>query len=120
MTTRAIRSANFERANFSPIQLLSAKTIFFACLYSIFFIYLIYHTFSGDRGLYALLKENRKFEVLTEEFEKVHAERGNLEHDVKLLRSESLDLDMLDEQVRGNLGLAGSDEVMVLQPVRTH
>lgn len=111
MATRAM-----QRGAFSGLPLLSGKAVFFALIYTGFFLYLVFHTFNGERGLYALLKENRKYEVLTGELERVRTQRENLEHDVKLMRSESLDLDMLDEQVRSNLGMAGSDEVMVLQP----
>jgi cell division protein FtsB len=112
MAARAV----VQRGAYSGLPLPSAKAWFFICLYTCFFIYFVFHIFNGERGLYALLKENRKFEVLSTELERVQTERANLERDVKLMRSESLDLDMLDEQVRSNLGLAGVDEVMVLQP----
>ena len=105
-----------QRGGFSNFSLLSGKAIAFVIIYTCFFLYFVFHTFNGERGLYALLKENRKYEVLTSELARVRTQRDNLEHDVKLLRNESLDLDMLDEQVRSNLGMAGADEVMVLQP----
>jgi cell division protein FtsB len=93
---------------------LSVRSLFFSGIYGLFFIYLCYHAFNGERGLYALLKENRKLELLEQDLAQVQTQRHNLERDVRLLRTESLDLDMLDEQVRGNLGLAGADEVVVL------
>ncbi len=96
----------------------NAKFLLLSAIYALSFVYIVYHTFNGDRGLYALLKENRKLEVISEELEKVRVQRGNLEHDAKLLRSESLDLDMLDEQVRTNLGVAGQDEVLVLNAAK--
>ncbi len=90
------------------------KSALMTGLYALAAVYLVYHTFNGDRGLYALLKENRKLDVIGEELEKVRTQRASLEHDAKLLRPESLDIDMLDEQVRANLGVAGQDELLVL------
>ncbi len=74
--------------------------------------YLGFHAVSGDRGLYALFRETRKLDTLTMQLEEVRAERLALEHKVKLLSGQSLDLDMLDEQVRRILGLTGNDEIV--------
>lgn len=111
----SIEYGNTRRRSGSGI---SAKFLLLSAIYALSCVYLVYHTFNGDRGLYALLKENRKLEVIGEELNKVRTQRANLEHDAKLLRSESLDLDMLDEQVRANLGVAGQDEVLVLDGAR--
>lgn len=40
----------------------------------------------------------------------VHAERLKMERNVRLMRDESLDLDLLDEQARRVLGYADKDE----------
>lgn len=76
------------------------------------FFYFLFHSFSGDRGLYALVKEQRKLKVVEAELEQVTAKRNELEHRVKLLNPSSLDYDLLDEQARHVLGMAGENEVI--------
>lgn len=61
----------------------------------------------------ALLKEARRLELLQAELAEVEAQREALEKKVRRLSSQSLDLDLLDEQARRILGVAGKDEVVV-------
>jgi len=75
--------------------------------------YFTFHALSGERGIYALLKEERKLEVIKSELKNVTAQRAELEHRVRLLSDGSLDLDLLDEQSRAILGNAGEGEVVV-------
>lgn len=75
--------------------------------------YLTFHALSGERGIYALLVEERKLEVLNGELADITAQRKDLEHRVRLLSAGSLDLDLLDEQSRIMLNEAGEDEVVI-------
>jgi len=75
--------------------------------------YLIFHVLSGERGVYAMLREERKLEVLKAELQKVSGERHALETRIRLINEDSLDLDMLDEQARSVLDNAGEDEVVI-------
>ncbi len=83
--------------------------LFFACAV----VYLAFHALNGERGIYALLKEQRKLEVLKTEVAKVTNRREELEHRSHLLSDDSLDLDMLDERARAVLGMAGNNEVLL-------
>jgi cell division protein FtsB len=74
--------------------------------------YLGFHALNGERGVYGLFKEQRKLEVLQAELKDVQGRRESLERKVKLLGSGSLDLDLLDEQVRNMLGMAATNEVV--------
>jgi cell division protein FtsB len=74
--------------------------------------YLCFHAVSGDRGVVALFKENRKLVQLQTELAKVVAERNALDAKVHGLSSNSLDLDLLDEQARLVLGMVGKNEVV--------
>lgn len=80
------------------------------------FFYIGFHAISGDRGLYAWLKESRRLDAVKEELAEATAKREAYEKKVSLLSSQSLDIDMLDERARAVLGFTGSDEVMVLLP----
>lgn len=81
------------------------------CLLIMF--YLGFHAVSGERGVFALFKETRRYEQLSAELADIRAKHAALEKKVKMMSSNSLDLDMLDEQARTTLGLAGKDEVVL-------
>jgi len=72
--------------------------------------YFVYHCIYGNKGFIAYLKANRHLEKAYDELKLLRAERVELEHNVKLLRTESLDKDMLDEQARKVLGIAAPNE----------
>jgi cell division protein FtsB len=78
--------------------------------------YFSYHAIEGDRGLVAWYRTAHEIDVARAKLEVSLAEQRALEHDVSLLRPESLDRDMLDEQVRRILNYAHADELVVLVP----
>ncbi len=82
-----------------------------ACVLVLF--YLAFHAVSGERGVVAMFKETRKLEQIKLELVQVRAARETLDKKVRRLSSNSLDLDLLDEQARRVLGLAGKNEVVV-------
>jgi len=75
--------------------------------------YLGFHAVSGERGVFALFKETRRYEQITSDLAAIRIKREALDKKIKLMSSSSLDLDMLDEQARTTLGLAGKDEVVL-------
>lgn len=75
--------------------------------------YLAFHAVSGERGLYAWFRESKRLEFLQASLKETQAKREGYERNIKLLRPESIDLDMLDEQARQVLGFVGADEVVV-------
>jgi cell division protein FtsB len=75
--------------------------------------YLVFHVLMGEHGLYALLKEQRKLEILTSDIATLESQRATLANRVRLLSPGSLDLDMLDERSRLMLNDARPDEVVI-------
>lgn len=75
--------------------------------------YLVGHALTGERGLFVLLKEQKRLESLQKELEAVSAGRRTLEHKTQMLGNGSLDLDLLDEQARRYLGKADKDEMVI-------
>lgn len=69
---------------------------------------------NGGRGILALFKLNGQIENLHKELDSIRAERLNLEHKANLLKSDSLDLDLLEEQVKRNLGYAKPKEKLFI------
>ena len=74
--------------------------------------YLGFHAVSGEHGVFALFRETRKLEILNAELAAVKAKHNALEGKVHLLSDGSLDLDLLDEQVRRVLGMANKNEIV--------
>lgn len=76
--------------------------------------YFAFHTFFGTRGYFALNKLNNSIQITTITLQNLRSERLELDHTAKLLRPDSLDRDMLDEQARKILGLARSGEKIII------
>jgi cell division protein FtsB len=79
-------------------------------------IYFGYHIFQGERGLISWFKLSQKVKIDEEHLANLTAEKETLEQRVKLLRPDSIDLDMLDEQARRLLNYAQKDEVTIPDP----
>ncbi len=78
--------------------------------------YFGYHMVEGDRGLKAYARLSAEITRAQGALGTVGEERQRLERRVTLLRSSSLDLDMLDEQARRVLGVIGPNDVVVIDP----
>lgn len=87
-----------------------SRKLLFNLLIFLFLIYFIFHSIYGNLGIIAYFKLNQQLEKAQEELVALRAKRIEQEHRVKLLRLESLDKDMLDEQARNILGVASPQE----------
>jgi cell division protein FtsB len=99
----------------SDVKLSSPSTITTIVLV-LLLVYFGYHAITGDRGLLALMRLSKQVEQSRNDLDQVVADKLSLEHRVSLLRDESLDLDLLDEQSRKLLGYVGKDEVIYMPP----
>lgn len=70
--------------------------------------------FSGSRGIIAFLKLNSQIASLQLELDSIRAERLNLEHKANLLKPDSLDLDLVEEQAKKILGYARTKEYLFI------
>ncbi len=93
-------------------RIYSSSGIFFVLV--LVFIYFSFYAVRGDRGLIRYMNLTR--EVATAR--QISAEYANQKEEwsdkVKRLSSESLDLDMLDEQARVVLNMVGPKEFVIL------
>ena len=78
--------------------------------------YFAYYTVEGGRGLIALTRLQSEVQQAEVQLAARKAEREALEARVASLRSESLDLDRLDERARDLLNATRSDEVIIELP----
>jgi cell division protein FtsB len=77
------------------------------------FVYFVYHTINGERGVLVAFRLSHDLQEQSRKLEKITQERMVLDKRVKSLNSASLDLDLLDEIARKNLGLIGKDEFVL-------
>jgi cell division protein FtsB len=80
--------------------------------------YFGYFLIYGNHGLVNLARVQQEIAVKRAELERMRRERLVLEHRVRLLRPESVDPDLLEEQARARLGLTERDEVVIFKDRR--
>ena len=97
------------------LKLAAPKQIFTYSAYGLAVAYLAFHALHGEQGIYALVKELHRKDMLGEELARITTERETLQHRAELLRDQSIDPDLLDEEARRTLGMAGADEVILLK-----
>lgn len=76
--------------------------------------YFIYHIIQGERGLLSWRQINQKIDQAQSRLAETTLEQEILERRVTLMRPESLDPDMLEEQAREKLNFARKDEFVIL------
>ncbi|WP_206201963.1 septum formation initiator family protein [Terasakiella sp. SH-1] len=101
---------NALRTVFSSIQ----PGVFLPVLGVCVVLYFAYHFVQGDGGIRALLDYQARVEKTKAQLAKVKAKRERLEHRVYLLRSDSLDPDLLEERARAVLNFAHPDEIAII------
>lgn len=77
--------------------------------------YFGYFAIYGKHGLVNWVQLQQQIDIKQADLDRVRDERLALEHRVKMLRPESVDPDLLEEQARARLGLSGPDEVVILR-----
>jgi cell division protein FtsB len=78
--------------------------------------YFAYHSFEGERGIHAFLRLGEQVAIARAHLDDLRDERAIVERRVALLRGDSLDPDMLDEQARAVLNFARPGEIVILEP----
>ena len=75
--------------------------------------YLALAAFQGEHGLFSLFRIEAQEARLRAELSALQAERAAILNKTQRLSTESLDLDLLDEQARKVLGLGRPDEMII-------
>lgn len=82
------------------------------------FAYFGYHIVNGDRGLLAMIHLQNEVRTAQQNLVETRATQRIWENRVTLLRTGSIDPDVLDERARALLHVARPDEVMIFTPTR--
>lgn len=77
--------------------------------------YFMFHAWSGRYGIDAMREMADERTRLEFELVRLQEKRAALEARVLLLRDGTIEKDMLDEQARNMLNLAGPDEIVILR-----
>ena len=89
-------------------------SLFLLLIISFFvFFYLFYFLINGDRGILSYLKINKINQSLDIKLAKLEKNNNYLIDRIDRLKTNSLDLDFLDEKIRENTGFLDSDEVLI-------
>ena len=89
-------------------------SLFLLLIVSFFvFFYLSYFLINGDRGIISYFKVNKINQNLTSKLVKLEKSNNYLVDRIDRLKTNSLDLDFLDEKIRENTGFLDSDEILV-------
>jgi cell division protein FtsB len=91
-----------------------ARDVLFPALGVSAVLYFAYHGINGDRGLLAWRELEKRVEGARASLDGTRGEREALERRVKLLYSEKLDPDMLDEWARRLLNYGRPGEIVIL------
>ena len=78
-------------------------------------VYMSYHAFIGERGLFTHWRLQGEARELTAKLEVLTAERAVLENRIALLSSDNLDRDMLNERARAVLNYADPNEITIMR-----
>lgn len=78
--------------------------------------YFVYHMIIGARGIISWAVLSREVERLETELQSLKSDNEFLSNKVKGMRSDSLDLDLLEEEAEKILGVAYSGDLVVLLP----
>ena len=79
---------------------------------SLVLFYFAFHLVTGERGLLAYVKLKGEIENKKHELSQIQEEKERLANKVVNIRDESLDLDLLEEVARKDLGYAKEDEII--------
>lgn len=87
-------------------------------LFAVVFGYFAYHLMEGERGVFAFRLLREEVTKAEDTLAEITATRKTWEKRVALLRSQSLDPDMLDERARTLLNVGKPDEIVIVTPTR--
>ena len=78
--------------------------------------YFVWHAVHGNRGLLAKEEYSQQVAVLQGEYNRLKSDRQALERRIAMLRAESVERDILEEEARVQLGRVHRNDVVIFLP----
>lgn len=100
----------------SPSAKSNLKAIFSNFIWICIAGYFVYHIIIGGRGVISWTILSHEADQLESELGKLRNENEFLNNKIKGMRSDSLDLDLLEEQAEKILGFCHAEDTVVLLP----
>ena len=100
----------------SNAQRARVRQFFWSLLGVLVVSYFLYHTVQGERGWFAMVRMKNEVQTAERTLGQLVGEREELERRTQLLRSDSMDPDLLEEKSRELLNYSKPDEIVVLTP----
>jgi cell division protein FtsB len=75
--------------------------------------YFVWHALNGERGLKTKEEYEHKIAVLEADLGQLRAEHARWAHKIDLMRGQTIDRDLLDEEARRLLGAAHKNELVI-------
>jgi len=94
----------------------SLKAIFSNFIWVCIAGYFVYHIIIGGRGIISWTILSHEADQLESDLSKLRSENEFLNNKIKGMRSDSLDLDLLEEQAEKILGFCYAEDTVVLLP----
>lgn len=82
--------------------------------------YFIWHALNDERGLKTQEDYERQIASLRQNLQSLQQESHVWEHKISLLRGQTIDRDLLDEEARARLGRVDKDDLVVMLGPATH
>jgi cell division protein FtsB len=91
----------------------SKKTLINSAIFMMIVVYILYHLLHGNRGLFALFEVRKAVAAEKSILQDLETGIGVLARKVHLLKPDSLDIDILEEQARATLNVASENEIII-------
>ena len=88
----------------------------FHCVAGAASAYFVWHAANGQRGLKTGLEYEKQIADLQMDLDRLTGERGRWSRRISLVKGDSIDRDVLDEETRALLGRTNKYEVVILDP----
>jgi cell division protein FtsB len=78
--------------------------------------YFLYHTIQGDHGWMAMLRLKNQVAASQDNLSELQKEHQDLDHRIHMMRPESVDPDLLDEESRKSLDYSKPKDIIIVTP----
>ena len=78
--------------------------------------YFVWHAVNGDRGLKVSDEYEKSIAMLDKQLAATKADRAQWQHRIDLMRGETIDRDLLEEQAHSTLDRVSPDDLVIFLP----
>ena len=76
--------------------------------------YFMFHMISGDRGLVSYIRAKNEYKLVKSELSIIKTKNAAIENKIRLLKDDSINYDLLEEEAIKTLGIAKKGDIMLV------